>query len=216
VLLCDLLSIKLFDVVGNFEPSGVICEFLKLFFPLFVYLITYVAIFYAAVEKIEFLGIRLHYSLEIAANYFTFCLLWLLLCLFLLLCDIFRERVLFLNFCFSLLGVIGCSLKHGLKRLDLRESEHFFVEFCEYLFVDPLPRVPITSLHHPNRSVNYFHDKLSVVSILTQLDTLILIIFPFILDLYLQIFRDLDLVTVNEIVLFVIYSVDFVDNVVHP
>jgi len=134
LLFCDLLSIELFDIVGNLEPGGVICELLQLFLSLFVQLMTRMTILYVAIELSEFLGVWLYYSLKVATNQTTFCLLLLFLCLS---DSQFRELLLFLNCYLKIFGASLFSLEQVLERLDLRESKHLSIELRKYLLIGP-------------------------------------------------------------------------------
>jgi len=135
--------------------------------------------------------------------------------LFLLLSKNLWKIILFLHFLLKNFGFLCIVLKHLLKRLNLTESKEFSVEFCKYFFVISLSGVSLTSLHHPNRCIYYFHYKLSVVLIFAQFYIFKLpksiITFYF----WIQVLWDFDVVAVNQVVFLIIHSVDFVNDIVH-
>ena len=86
------------------------------------------------------------------------------------------------------------------------------IELSKFLVYGPLPGISRILLSNTNGSVDDFHDELSVISIFFQNHKFFILL----ISVHVEVIPDLNSTCEDEIVLFVISSVDICDHLSHP
>jgi len=118
------------------------------------------------------------------------------------------------RFDFEYALMVSSSFHQSLEVLIFGQSKQLPVELVEDLLVKAVSGICLPSLHNPDRTVDHLHDELSVVFVLPGAEVL----FGFAAAAAFsnrEILGYVDAVAIDEIILIVVGSVDFVDHILH-